>query len=135
LLASACGYILPLYAFLVDYGNMLWKNTCMNFEDAIFLIEPKDVLASLREWVRLERQRQKLTQGELAKKSNVPATTISRLERTGLASTDALMRILFALEQIDSLQIFLKERLRLASFPKSLNEDIPVKKVLRVRHK
>ena len=107
----------------------------MNFEDAIFLVEPKDVLASLREWVRLERQRQKLTQGELAKKSNVPATTISRLERTGLASTDALMRILFALEQIDSLQIFLKERLRLASFPKSLNEDVPVKKVLRVRHK
>jgi transcriptional regulator with XRE-family HTH domain len=107
----------------------------MNFEDAIFLVEPKDVLASLREWVRLERQRQKLTQGELAKKSNVPATTISRLERTGLASTDALMRILFALEQIDSLQIFLKERLRLASFLKSLNEDIPVKKVLRVRHK
>ena len=107
----------------------------MNFEDAIFLVEPKDVLISLREWVRLERQRQKLTQGELAKKSNVPATTISRLERTGLASTDALMRILFALEQIDSLQIFLKERLRLASFPKSLNEDVPVKKVLRVRHK
>ena len=107
----------------------------MNFEDAIFLVEPKDVLISLREWVRLERQRLKLTQGELAKKSNVPATTISRLERTGLASTDALMRILFALEQIDSLQIFLKERLRLASFPKSLNEDVPVKKVLRVRHK
>ena len=107
----------------------------MNFEDAIFLVEPKDVLISLREWVRLERQRLKLTQGELAKMSNVPATTISRLERTGLASTDALMRILFALEQIDSLQIFLKERLRLASFPKSLNEDVPVKKVLRVRHK
>ena len=107
----------------------------MNFEDAIFLVEPKDVLISLREWVRLERQRQKLTQGELAKKSNVPATTISRLERTGLASTDALMRILFALEQIDSLQFFLKERLHLASFPKSLNEDVSVKKVLRVRHK
>ena len=107
----------------------------MNFEDAIFLVEPKDVLISLREWVRLERQRLKLTQGELAKKSNVPATTISRLERTGLASTDALMRILFALEQIDSLQFFLKERLHLASFPKSLNEDVSVKKVLRVRHK
>ena len=107
----------------------------MNLEDAIFLAEPKDVLASVREWVRLERQRLKLTQGELAKKSNVPATTISRLERTGLTSTDALMRILFALDQIDSLQIFLKERLRTASFPKSLNADVPAKKVLRVRHK
>ena len=32
----------------------------MNLEDAIFLAEPKDVLASLREWVRLERQRLKL---------------------------------------------------------------------------
>lgn len=108
---------------------------CMNLEDTIFLVEPNDVLASLREWVRLERQRLKLTQGELAKKSNVPATTISRLERTGLASTDALMRILFALDQIDSLQTFLKEHLRMASFPKTLNEDVPVKKVLRVRHK
>jgi hypothetical protein len=33
------------------------------------------------------------------------------------------------------LQTFLKERLRMASFPKTLNEDVPAKKVLRVRHK
>ena len=45
------------------------------------------------------------------------------------------VRILFALDQIDSLQTFLKERLRMASFPKSLDDDAPAKKVLRVRHK
>lgn len=108
---------------------------CMNFGKEIFLIEPKDVLSSLRKWIRLERQRLHLTQGELAKKSNVPATTISRLERTGLASTDTLMRILFALDKLDSLHDFLKECLRVASFPKSLAEEVSAIKVQRVRHK
>ena len=81
-----------------------------------------------------ERQRAHMTQGELAVKSNVPATTISRLERTGLASTDTLARILFALDLLDPLHDFLKERMRLASFPQSLSETVPQKPVLRVRH-
>lgn len=107
----------------------------MNFDDTIHLIGPADTLSALREWVRLSRQRQRLTQCELAKKSNVPATTISRLERTGLASTDALMRVLFALDELDSLQCFLKERLRIASFPVTLEDIVPDRKILRVRHK
>ena len=105
---------------------------------AISLVEAKDVLLSLREWVKRERQRAHLTQSELADKSNVPATTISRLERTGLASTDAIMRILFALNRLDALQDFLKERLRLASFPETLHnvaETSAVRPVLRVRHR
>ena len=107
----------------------------MNFDDMIHLIGPADTLLSLREWVRLSRQRLRLTQGELAKKSNVPATTISRLERTGLASTDALMRVLFALDQLDSFHGFLKERLRVASFPVTLEDEVPDRKILRIRHK
>ena len=89
---------------------------------------------TLREWVRKERQRAYLTQDELARRSGVPATTISRLERTGLASTDSLLRILFALDRMDALQDFIKERLRLASFPMTLREPRPMRTVKRVRH-
>lgn len=103
-------------------------------EDVIRLVQPGDVLGLLRNWVKRERQRAHMTQGELAAKSNVPATTISRLERTGLASTDTLARILFALDLLDPLHDFLKERMRLASFPQSLSETVPQKPVLRVRH-
>lgn len=103
-------------------------------EDPIALVSPSDTLGLLRDWLRRERQRAHLTQSELAAKSNVPATTISRLERTGLASTDALARILFALDLLDPLHDFLKERMRLASFPQSLSETVPEKPVLRVRH-
>ena len=103
--------------------------------DFIKLVTASDALVSLRNWVRKERQRANLTQSELAAKSNVPATTISRLERTGLASTEALLRILFALDALDSLHDFLKERLRLCAFPKSLSNGIPDKPVVRIRHR
>lgn len=109
----------------------------MPFENLQFhLTTPQDVLVSLRDWIRRERQRANLTQGELARRSGVPATTISRLERTGLASTDSLLRILFALDRIDTFQDFLKERLRLAAFPATLRlrEDRPQHVVQRVRH-
>ena len=96
--------------------------------------EPSDTLSSLRQWVRLERQRAHMTQGELAVKSNVPATTISRLERTGLSSTDALVQVLFALNILEPLQDFLKERLRNCAFPLALSEEMPLKAVFRVRH-
>ena len=73
-----------------------------------------------------------LTQDELARRSGVPATTISRLERTGLASTDSLLRILFALDRIDAVQDFIKERLRLAAFPMTLRE-MPPQRIARRR--
>ena len=107
----------------------------LNIEETIHLISPADVLTAVHDWVKLSRQRLRLTQGELSKKSNVPATTISRLERTGLTSTDSLIRILFALDQLDSFHSFLKERLRFASFPKTLEDEVPDKKILRIRHK
>ena len=111
--------------------------------ESLTLIEPQDVLASLCQLVRCVRQREGMTQGDLARKSGVPATTISRLERTGLVSTDSLFRILFALDQLDSVQQFLKERLRLMRVPKTLMGTDPtesagavaLREVKRVRHR
>lgn len=105
-----------------------------SFFEQLHLVEPREVLDSLGAWIRVERQRLDFTQTELARRSGVPATTISRLERTGLASTDSLMRILFALDRIDAFQEFLKERRRLAAFPLTLHEIRPERVVKRVRH-
>ena len=104
--------------------------------DSFRLVEPKDVLRTLGGLMRLARQREELTLEELAEKSGVPASTISRLERTGLASTDSLFRLAFALDQIDAFEIFLRERVRLAHFPKSFAQPANKSRtVLRVRHR
>ena len=96
-----------------------------------------DALAGLRELVRLSRQREEWTQADLARRSGVPMTTISRLERTGRASTDTLFKVLFALNRLDAFADMLKEQLRLVKFPKTLEGDFnPTPKVVqRVRHK
>ena len=101
------------------------------------LVTPEDVLAELKTLVRLARQREAWTQADLARRSGVPMTTISRLERTGLASTDTLFRILFALNRLDPFFDMLKEQLRLAKFPKTLEgpDTNALKTVKRVRRK
>lgn len=101
------------------------------------LTTANDVLASLRELVRLVRQREEWTQYDLARRSGVPMTTISRLERTGLASTDTLFKVLFALNRLDAFEDMLKAQLRLVKFPKTLDGDFDAapKVVKRVRHK
>lgn len=105
-------------------------------ESSLHLIVPMDVLAQIGELVRLARQREGLTQGELSRKAGVPASTISRLERMGLASTDTLMEVLFALNLIDSVSGFLLERLRLLKFPKTLADDSRApQEIRRVRHR
>ena len=101
------------------------------------LITVEDVLANLRELVLLARQREEWTQADLARRSGVPMTTISRLERTGLASTDTLFKVLFALNRLDAFGDMLKAQLRLVKFPKTLEgdfESLP-RVVKRVRHK
>ena len=101
------------------------------------LITVEDALAKLRELVRLARQREEWTQADLARRSGVPMTTISRLERTGLSSTDTLFKVLFALNRLDAFEDMLKEQLRLVKFPKTLDGDLESapKIVKRVRHK
>ena len=97
----------------------------------------EDVLTSLRELVRLARQREEWTQADLARRSGVPMTTISRLERTGLASTDTLFKVLFALNRLDAFEDMLKAQLRIVKFPKTLdgNLESAPKVVKRVRHR
>ena len=97
----------------------------------------EDVLVRLRELVRLSRQREVWTQADLARRAGGPMTTISRLERTGLASTDTLFKVLFALNRLDAFEDMLKAQLRLVKFPKTLegNREPAPKVVHRVRHK
>jgi len=105
----------------------------MGAEDIISLKTPADALAHLRGWVRAERQRLRWTQAELARRSGVPAATISRLELTGLGSTDAVMKILFALNRLDAFADYLKDCQRRAELPTTLQEVPQTKPVLRVR--
>ena len=108
-----------------------------NLSNILPLTTEADVLASLREMVRLARQREEWTQADLARRSGIPMTTISRLERTGLASTDTLFKVLFALNRLEAVADMLKAQLRLVKFPKTLEGDFEVtpKVVHRVRHK
>ena len=110
----------------------------MNDSSSILpLTTVEDALASLRDLVRLTRQREEWTQADLSRRSGVPMTTISRLERTGLASTDTLFKVLFALNTLDAFEDMLKAQLRLVKFPKTLESDFEhaPKVVQRVRHK
>ena len=108
-----------------------------DFNSILPLTTSEDALASLREMVRLARQREEWTQADLARRSGVPMTTISRLERTGLASTDTLFKVLFALNRLDAFEDMLRAQLRLVKFPKTLEGDFESapKVVKRVRHK
>lgn len=101
--------------------------------DILSLYSAQDALEGLRVWLRSERQRLRWTQTELSRRSGVPAASISRLEQTGLASTDSLFKIVFALNRLDAFHDFLKARQRLAAMPVSLSEDPPKRPILRVR--
>ena len=105
----------------------------MTSSEIISVIEPSDVLVMLRKLLRTERQRLRWTQVELSRRSGVPAATISRLEMTGLGSTDAVLKVLFALNRLDVLADFIRERQRLADMPTTLRKEPRNKPVLRVR--
>jgi len=105
----------------------------MSVADIISLTTPSEALSNLRGLVRAERQRLRWTQAELARRSGVPSATISRLELTGLGSTDALMKILFALNRLDAFVDHLKECRRLAELPLTLHEEPRNKPIQRVR--
>ena len=108
----------------------------MNAELPFPLIEPRDFTAALGGLVRALRQRAQWTQPELASRSGVPVATLSRLERTGLASTDRLARVLFALDALDPFQNFLSSRRRLADLPTDLRSFRPeAQPPKRIRHR
>ena len=107
----------------------------MNAQLPISLIEPRDFTIALGGLIRALRHRADWTQPELASRSGVPVATLSRLERTGLASTDRLARVLFALDALEAFQDFLASRRRLADLPTDLRSFHPhAPKPSRIRH-
>ena len=108
----------------------------MNPDISISLVEPRDFTAAIGRLAKSLRLRADLTQPELASRADVPASTISRLERTGLASTDRLARVLFALDGLDDFKAFLDGRIRLAELPDDLSSFQPGHwRPKRIRHR
>lgn len=106
-----------------DYSNILQLTT------------PCDALDQLQSLIRTARQRHRWTIKDLSSRAGVPESTISRIERTGLASTTALFKVLHALDELTTLVDCLKEQQRRNSLPTSL-ADLPEhrKVIQRVRH-
>ncbi len=108
----------------------------MNGDVSISLIQPKDFTVALGCFARALRLRARLTQPELASRAGVPASTISRFERTGLASTDRLARVLFALNALDDFHAFVEERRHVADLPTDLSSFHPeARSPMRIRHR
>ncbi len=108
----------------------------MEADLSINLIEPRDFTAALGRLTKSLRLRARLTQPELASRAGVPASTISRLERTGLASTDRLARVLFALDGLDAFKGFLDGQCRLAELPDDLSAfRTGLPRPQRIRHR
>ncbi len=107
-----------------------------HIDNILALTTPVDALGKLGELVLKARQRAGWTQAELSARSGVPKTTISRLERTGLSATDALFKVLFALNMLESVNDYLGGQLRLMSIPKTLfGIERATRPVRRIRHR
>lgn len=87
---------------------------------SLMVVRPKEARLALGRWVRLARQRLEWTQAMLASRSGVPVATLSRLEREGQGSVDAVARVLQALGELDGFDAFVRERVRMASLPADL---------------
>ncbi len=107
----------------------------MDDQYSINLVEPRDLTTALGGLVRSLRLRARLTQPELAVRAGVPPSTLSRLERTGLVSTDRLARVLFALNALDAFKEFLDGQRHLADLPTDLRNFRPnAPRPVRIRH-
>ena len=69
----------------------------LTMNDFDFLKSPKDVRLGIAARVRERRREQKLTQAELAVRSDVSLGSVKRFERTGEISLSSLIRIAFVL--------------------------------------
>lgn len=99
------------------------------------LTQPDDFTRALASYVRCFRQRNQWTQQVLAARAGIPASTLSRFERTGLAASDAVAKLLFALGALDDFHSFLAKRRSVLEIPQDLRELKPAKEIRRVRIK
>ena len=67
------------------------------------LHKPSDFLRALGDFVRTIRLARNITREALSQKSGVGATTLARLESTGVCSTENLAKVLVALGSVDVL--------------------------------
>jgi len=91
-------------------------------QSALQLSRPSDVRLVLGHWLRSARQRLQLTQPMLAKKSSVPVSTLSRMERNGEGSIESLLRLLHALGELDGVNDFIQAQIRRALLPTDLSK-------------
>ena len=78
--------------------------------DFDFLKSPNDVRLGIAARVRERRREQKLTQAELAVRSDVSLGSVKRFERTGEISLSSLIRIAFVLGYEDDLDKLFSRR-------------------------
>lgn len=100
------------------------------------LSSPGEVRENLGQWLRNLRQRQEWTLPMLASRSGVPVSTLSRLEREGHGSVDAVLRVFQALGILDEVDRTLRERLRLSTLPgdlEALEKEPPTRQRVRPR--
>lgn len=90
--------------------------------DPFTLIRPDETRRAIGDWVRALRQRHGWTQGMLAQRAGVPATTLSLLERTGNGGLDALLRLLAALGALDAFHQAVTAQRQLAEAPRTMAE-------------
>ena len=67
-----------------------------------------EILRAIGARVRNRREAQGLSRAQLAKKSSVSVPTISRLELSGLATISVLIKLMSALNAIETLEPILK---------------------------
>ena len=99
------------------------------------LTQPDDFTRALASYVRCFRQQNHWTQQVLAARAGIPASTLSRFERTGLAASDAVAKLLFALGALDEFHSFLTKRRNALDLPQDLRDLKPAKEIRRVRMK
>lgn len=106
-----------------------------DYSNILQITSATDALSELKNLVREARHHRRWTLKDLATRSGVPESTISRLERTGLGSSDVVFKLLFAMNELDRLVDSIKESRRTNLLPSSL-DDIPDKprEIKRIRH-
>jgi transcriptional regulator with XRE-family HTH domain len=68
----------------------------------ISLNTPSDALQAIASCVKKTRLRADVTMNDLAKRSGIGIATLSRIEKTGVCSTETLARVFGALGLLDS---------------------------------